>query len=315
MRRSSRLPLVVGLLLLLVLVGAGYLYLSGYFGETPGGGLEVTATPVPTMRIVVPNRNVQAETVLKPSYVEENFGYKDVLENEVPSDKDIVIVQKGQLYNKVSRVPLDADQYMRQDQFADASLSYLIPEGKRAFPVLVDRYSGVMGEIVPQDFVDVVLSGPIELHYPRAYPPEYDAMNRPPIEIAPTSMIMNSVKTLIQDVEVLQVTVLSVTQQPIEGRPTPTPLPEGAEAPEEEGPLPTRWVVILAVDDQQAEILQFAVAERMGLQLILRPRGDHNLVATRGITTWILIESYGLPVPQAVPYEVTPGSVPRGYIP
>jgi hypothetical protein len=114
---------------------------------------------------------------------------------------------------------------------------------------------------------------------------------------------------------VLEVIVLTVTQQPMEGRPTPTPVPEGMETIPEEEVLPSTWIFILAVDDQQAEILQFAVNQEMDTQLILRPRGDHNLVATRGITTWILIESYGLPVPQNVPYPVRAGGLPAGSIP
>lgn len=316
MRRSGRLSLMIGLLLLVVIVVAGYLYLSGGLDSLTGGGgggVDLAPTPTPAIRIVVARRVVSIDTVLKPAYVEENFDTKEVPASEVTAEN--VITKKSQLYNKVARATLDPDVFLREDQFVDASLSYLIPEGKRAFPLLVDRFSGVVGRVVQEDFVDVIVSGDIELQYPQQFPPQYDELDRTPLNINPPSVTLLSAKTVLQDVQVLEVIVLTVTQEPVEGRPTPTPLPAGMESLVEEPALPSTWIFILAVDDQQAEILQFAVNQKMQTQLVLRPRGDHNLVATRGITTWILIESYGLPVPQNVPYPVRAGGLPAGSIP
>jgi pilus assembly protein CpaB len=55
--------------------------------------------------------------------------------------------------------------------------------------------------------------------------------------------------------------------------------------------------LILAVTDQQAEILKFSIERGTGITLVLRGRGDTANETTLGATLDLLVSNFGLPLP------------------
>ena len=126
--------------------------------------------------------------------------------------------------------------------------------------------------------------------------------------LSPVSLL--AVKTILQDIQILEVIPLTTTTSSAQ-QPGPTPTAAQPLAVQE----PTSWILILAVDDQQAEILKFAQDQQMSYQLLLRAREDHATATTQGITSKILVETYGLPKPELLPYDISAGQLPSGVIP
>jgi pilus assembly protein CpaB len=322
--------MLLGVLLLVAVIVIGYLYLSGGLGI--GGPAEPTPKPtafgaptaVPMIQIVVANQPIPINTILTADLIEQYFELKQVPRDEVTMENPVFTPE--QLRDKVTVTSLEPNVPLRRSQFMGVSLSHRIPQGKRAVTLVLEEwaYGFIDLGIVRGDFVDVIVSGPIQLNFPQPYPPceqreglegleVVEAMPCPPL--SPVALL--SVKTVLQDIEVLD--VISITETVVEEPPTP----EEAEATTEgEGPPPTPtpspptgWIIILAVTDQQAEVVDFALGEGMGVDFLVRARGDHSLETTTGITTWILIDTYGVPVPRLIPYEIQPGDVPEGIIP
>lgn len=328
-RRKSRVPMLLGLLLLVAVIVIGYLYLSGGLGGAGGAAATPTTssiavpTAIPRIEVVVANQTIPANTILTLELIDQYFEYRQFPRDEVTMENPVFTFD--QLRNKVTLTTVQPDVPIRRSEFMAVSLSHRIPQGKRAVSLVLDEwaYGFVAFGIVEGDFVDLIVSGPIELHFPEPYPPcetqegpegEQQILEAMPCpSISPVSLL--SVKTVLQDIEVLQ--VISITESVVEQPPAPQ-----TEQTEEEGPPPTPtpsppsgWIVILAVTDQQAEVVEFAQDEGMEIDFLVRARGDHSLESTTGITAWILIDTYGVPVPRMIPYEVQPGEVPEGTIP
>lgn len=313
-RKSGRTVLLLGLILIVVLIVVGYVVVSGGGGGL--GGLSLTPpspTAIPTKSVLVPKEDIEAGRYISETLLETTFIYSDVEQSGVAAEADVV-VSRSQIQGMVAKDLLRKGEPMRLKQFVAAGLSFRIPAGKRAFPVEVDRYSGIVGRIVEKDHVDVILSGIIEEYLPQEFPlcqacqlpgacPQNICKNFPQTNIEPFRLL--SVKTLIQNVEVLE--VITFTVEPLKNV-TPTPGPAG---------LPSGWILILAVDPEQAEVLRFAKDQGMSTQFLLRRRGDESTVETRGITTWILIDTYKMPSPRLVPYELDrlQGALPANIIP
>ena len=218
-----------------------------------------------------------------------------------------VIGSERQLIGYVTLVEIRPGEMLHTSQFTPATLAHRIPKGRRAVPLKVDRYTGVVGKLKAGDYVDIVFSGYLELHYPQVFPPSPE---EPPVFLGPVSLL--AVKTILQDIQILEVVPITATVAAGTARPQPTPS-EGAPSPT--GVIPTEWILILAVTNEEAEVLRFIQDQGMSYQLLLRASGDHTTVATQGVTTKILVQTYGVPIPANLRYEISPGQLPSGIIP
>lgn len=61
--------------------------------------------------------------------------------------------------------------------------------------------------------------------------------------------------------------------------------------------MPGNWIIVVAVTDQEAEVLSFALSRSIGISTLLRPTGDHATDRTVGATLRILVDNYGMPLP------------------
>lgn len=87
-RRSNRLFLIVGLLLLAVILVGGYLYLSGQLTQEVIENPQVLVqdTPIPMVRVVVARQSIPANTVLTSAEVEQYFETQDVERTELQGE-------------------------------------------------------------------------------------------------------------------------------------------------------------------------------------------------------------------------------------
>ena len=73
---------------------------------------------------------------------------------------------------------------------------------------------------------------------------------------------------------------------------------DGSTQPAGDTLIPGSWVVVLAVTDQEAEIIRYSLQQASSMALVLRGRGDTTVEQTLGVTLNILVSQYGLPEPQ-----------------
>jgi pilus assembly protein CpaB len=195
-------------------------------------------------------------------------------------------------------------------------------------PVQVDNLSGVADQIRPGDFVDILGSFEIQRTIIR---PSFGDNNQ--IILKEEPLTGRSVKTLIQNVQVLQVLKPAAPQgtpgqeaapppaqqqgppqtdasgQPIQqgqqGQPT-----QQSTGPQTTGTFqPGEWILTLALTDQQAEVLKFSV-DAGAISLVLRGRGDTAVDTTIGATLSLLVTQFGLPLPGvAVPEVISPSDL------
>jgi pilus assembly protein CpaB len=204
----------------------------------------------------------------------------------------------------------------------------------KAYPLEVDSFTGVSDQIREGDSVDVLVtfkvkrrvylpSVPRELPTPR--PPvitndgtviEDTVADQPPESLAGAGGLEErdffTTKTIVQHAKVLNVLhPPTPTPQPVQDdngdSKKDAPPPETAPAPatnnpeEEARPKSVRtgtWQVVIAVTDQQAELIEYAKHAEGQITLVLRGAGDNSHEETIGASFDLLFSEFGLPLPE-----------------
>ncbi|HEX9439173.1 MAG TPA: Flp pilus assembly protein CpaB [Roseiflexaceae bacterium] len=330
MRRGGRLFLLLGILI----IAAGALI---YFVISQPQLTSPELTPQPTQelkrKIVIARIDIPNNTVLTDT--ETFLGTADIPEAEFNSAAGQYFTSPNELLNKQTLRQINFNERIRKDDVTDPGLSSQIPTAQanrarvKAITFQVNNLSGVADQIKPGDFVDVLSSFIVKRTFLR---PGFNEQNQ--IVIKEDPFEGQTTKTLLQNVQVLRI----LKPAPVEGTPTPG-------GPAEAGPPPTNasgqpaqpgqegaaqgttvggapnaantfqqgnWLLVLAVTDQQAEILKFSLEQGTGLTLVLRGRGDSATETTIGATLDLLVSQFGLPLPQpaepavAAPNALTP---------
>lgn len=210
------------------------------------------------------------------------------------------------------------------------------PERSRpkAYPLTVSSLTGVGDRLNKGDLVDVVATFRVERRMylpPKAIvaapiSPEDEAQQdtealtegeEPTATPLPMLELQGSetqefvtTKTIVQKVKVLAI---------LRPKPVPAPPPEEMPVDEDGNPIPPTptpeppppdmagepgfitegdWQVVLAVNNQQAELLEFAQKTEATLTLVLRGSGDTAYESTIGASFDLLISEFGLPLPE-----------------
>jgi pilus assembly protein CpaB len=323
MRRGGRLLLLLAILV--IVAGALIFFVISQPQVTPQ---EVTPQPTEelTRSIVVARIDIPANTVITDTITYLNT--REIPESEFNAAPGQYFTDASQVVNKQTVRQVNFDQPIRRADIIDPGLSIQIPTAQagqtrpKAIPLRVNSESGVADLIRPGDFVDVLATFEVQVTIIR---PGFDENNQ--IILREEPFTGRSTKTLIQNVQVLQILKPAVPQgTPTAGEAAPPPAEpqSGPPATDESGqpigqgtaePPPGstgtfqegEWLLVLAVTDQQAEILEFS-GETGIITLVLRGRGDTALEQTIGSTLEILVAQYGLPVPGAVPPVVIPAT-------
>ncbi|HKP51158.1 MAG TPA: Flp pilus assembly protein CpaB [Chloroflexia bacterium] len=262
--------------------------------------------------IVVAKKDIPAYTVLDDS----NLGLLEVEASTAPLD---AVTDPALLHKKLSNVRLAVNKPVLESQVSSVGFSNTLAKGEKAFSLPVNSRNTFADGISEGDHVDVLWTNMFKVNVP------YRAEEG---KIKYEKDVYTSTKTLLQDVKVIRVVSL---------RPSlPQPNGGGAEggaqtAGNNQQPQPSlsslyedyapySAVLVLAVSDQQVELLKYAQDTGEGqLDLTLRSsaplrdadgnpvkdasgneiRGDHDIEKTTGLTIDLLVESYGLIPPPA----------------
>ncbi len=325
MRRGGRLLLLLGVLI--AALAALVLYVVLVNGS-PVNTAQLTTPTVELRRSVVTAlADIPAGTVLSDTAL---LATEDIPESQYNANPNQYFLSAGDLQRKITLRAIAANQPIRQDDVTDAGLSLQIPpaqEGQprpKAFAFQVNNLSGVADQIRPNDFVDVLATFDITAPVFRpSFNPDGSQIT------TEQDVTASSTKTLVQNVQVLKILK---PQAPPEG--TPTPGGQGSAAPETDASgqpvqngqgqqgqqgqgaptgntfAPGTWLLVLAVTDQQAEVIKYAVERGNGMTLVLRGRGDTAVENTIGTTLDILISQFGLPEPR----PIAPGVITSGQL-
>ena len=324
MRRGGRLFLLLGIL---ILVAAALAYFVLSQPQNPSPELVAAPTQEIKKKIVVARIDIPANTILTDT--ETFLGVIDIPESEFNAGQGQYFEATSDLLNKQTVRQINFNERITRSDITEPGLSILIPTAQpnqprpKAVPVSVDSLSGVADQVRPGDFVDILTTIEIQRTIIR---PGFGENNQ--IIFKEDSITGKSVKTLIQNVQVLQVLKPAVPQG--------TPGAEGsapAPAAQEQGPPQTdangqpiqpgqagqptqqtgpkttgtfqagNWILMLALTDQQAEIVKFST-ESGTISLALRGRGDTAVDNTIGATLSLLVSQFGLPLPGGAEPEV-----------
>lgn len=293
----------------------------------PGSGLSLAAQPAqlpPTPEPMVPaikaEIDIPAGTVLSTT--------DGLLKSEmVPASQflpDLNLASLEEARNMVVTSEIKANELVRKDMLRKAGLSQKIPPAApgqpslKAFPIQVNSLSGVADLIQPGDFVDILASFNLDVvTFTPGAPQQAEGGARIDSIVERTSN-EGATKVLLQDVEVLDVIKPA---PPAEGQgegeaPAPTPVPQQGEGQAVAPPPSTagntlnagNWIIIVAVTNQEAEVLRFALDRGIGITTVLRRAGDHTTERTVGATMRILIDNYGMPVPSFMQVSQQPAT-------
>lgn len=219
------------------------------------GGDEKTAASA-TTKVVVAGEDIAARTTLDADMLKVA---------DVPTDS----VLKGtfsdidDLDGQVTRYPLISGEQVTATKIGvqkddETGLSFVFPQGMRAFSIQVSEESSVGGLILPGDLVDII-----------------GILDEGTVGI-------DKAVTLVQGVEVLAVAQEAQEAIPA-ARPTGTPTPSAVtgtlgERPEDVEANPKARTVTLAVTQEQAQLLALVQAKG-DLALSLRSFGDKAQVS------------------------------------
>jgi len=257
------------LALLFALIAAVLVFVA--LNQSSGNGDETSASA--TTKVVVAAHNIAARTALKSNMLEVA---------DIPTDSvlDGTFSNTDDLEGQVTRYPLVSGQQVVASQIGiqnkdDTGLSFVVPQGMRAFSVSVSEETGVGGMILPGDLVDVIAI------------------------LDEGTVGVDKAVTIVQNVEVLA--VAQKAQEPIppaqaQGEATPEASGTLGERPKDASANPSARTVTLAVTPEQAQIL--ALVHTQGeVALSLRSFGDRSPVVTAETN----LIPYG-----AVPQPLTP---------
>lgn len=329
MRRGGVLILLIGLILI---VGAVALFLflqpTGNIGglggaQAPTG--EILPTEPPEVEVVRARVDIPANTVITDSTT--LLEVVTIPQSEFDSEENFSTV--GEIEGQLTVRPFRANEAIVQSGLVDPGLSQQIPTAEadrardKAYPFVVNNLTGVADQVKPGDFVDVVatfnVARPVSTVTESQAQPTDDGTTPADVNTnVVADQTLRSTKTIVQRAQVIR-----IVRPPVETEPTPeggAPAPEAAPPIDDTGQpiqppadsaaaggLVTQgtWTLVLAVNDQEAELMEFAISAEARLVLVLRGAGDTDFEPTSGVTLDLLIAEFGLPLPQPLdPYVV-----------
>jgi pilus assembly protein CpaB len=323
MRRGGRLFLLLGIL---ILVAAALAYFVLSQPQSPSPDLIPTPTVEIKKKIIIARIDIPSNTILTDT--ETFLSEIDIPESEFIAASGQYFENANDLLNKQTVRQINFNERITRSDITEPGLSILIPTAQpnqprpKAVPLLVDSLSGVADQIRPGDFVDILTTIEIQRTIIR---PGFGENNQ--IIFKEEPLTGKSVKTLIQNVQVLQVLRPAAPEgTPGQGSNAPPaaeqqgppatdasgqPIPPGqaGQPTQQTGPKttgtfqPGDWILTLALTDQQAEIVKFST-ESGTISLALRGRGDTAVDNTIGATLSLLVEQFGLPLPGVAVPEV-----------
>lgn len=329
-------------LMVLIIGGGGFLLVTrsgGGGGNLPFGPGRAETTPTattePRVGVVEARIEIQAGTFITNTEL-FGLGIRQIPQRDL--DTETMFTNLSDVQNKVA-VRSIPPGIVRREDFTEPGLSQNIPTPgpdeavrAKAYPLQVDNLSGVADQVRPGDFVDVVAT---LLTQRRVYVPT--ALEENIIRFTVEQESFLTTKTIVQNAEVLRIlrparrvaaegTPEAGDEVQAEGEPgrgspqtDESGRPAGTQGQDNAGETITQgsWTLVLALTDQEAELIEFAQASRQfaggennatRLSLVLRGSGDRQAETTAGASMDIVINQIGLPLPEPMPAAPLNGS-------
>jgi pilus assembly protein CpaB len=310
---ASRIIIIVVVLVLLLAAagGAAFFLLGGQQpGETGGQGGQQQEEPEeePGVPVIIAAIDIPANTVITDT--ETLLTEQEIPESDFEDNSSQYLTSMLEIEDKLLTRSVNAGRPILRNDLITPGLSRQIPPADdedepapKAYPLEVDNLSGVADQITPGDFVDVIATYGLE---------QYIAVTEDRIE---TSTFYTT-KTVVQQAEVLRIIRPASGAPSEEGAETAPgadvqPPPEEPQVDEQGRPIPPNeaagagnitqgtWTIILAVSNQEAEVLQYTRNELLASEyaLALRSADDDEIEDTLGVTLNILYRDFDVPVP------------------
>ena len=288
MKRSNRLVILVGVLLA-VLAFVGIVVLLGQ----PKSSETVKKQ---TVDVLVATQDIAIGDSVTPALVEVKAVDPAAVLGTRFSDP-------SQLTGTPALFPIGAGSQVSKEAVGGGAgtgtcIACQLKPGEKAIAFQVDPVTGLDFLLQPGDHIDIIFRGEVQVVQQTADSIGTDQPRFEPVaglESAPT------VKTLLQDKRVLYVSATKI--KPI-ADPNATPVP--GQAGKAEAVL-TSIVVIFAGSDADAEVVKFAQSDvnTTGvLTAVLRRTDDQVIEDTTGVTFKILVERFGIPVPDIIQVQI-----------
>jgi Flp pilus assembly protein CpaB len=287
-KRSNRLVILVGVLLA-VLAFVGIVVLLGQ-GKTPSQEV------VRTVKVLVATKNIDIGEAVTPALV----AVKEIDPEAVVGTR---FSDPSQLTGSPALYPILKDAQVSQESVglgarANVCIECQLQPGEKAIAFQVDRVTGLDFLIQAGDHIDIVYRAEITPLQPTA-----DTVDAGPgeqqrfepvtgLESAPT------VKTLLQNKRVLYVSATRIKSL-VDANATPSP---GQANTQTQASIET-VIIVFAGTDADAEAVKFAQTDQSiigPLTAILRSTDDEESEDTTGITLKILVDTFGIPIPEII---------------
>jgi pilus assembly protein CpaB len=286
-KRSNRLVILVGVLLAVV----AFVGIVVLLGNKPTGPGQVETS---TVNVLVAKADIAIGDSVTPDKVE----VKAVNPDEVSGTR---FGDPSQLTGKPALFPVPKGTQVSQEAVGltnNYCIACQLQPGEKAIAFQVDPVTGLDFLVQPGDHIDIVFRSDITVLQQTADSagsgnPRYEPVTG--LEAAPT------VKTLLQNKRVLYVSATKI--QPV-ANPNATPAPGSTDATA--NPIAS-VVVIFAGSDADAELIKFAQTDNTvigRLSAILRNTKDDAQETTTGVTLKILVDTFGIPIPQIIQVAV-----------
>jgi pilus assembly protein CpaB len=259
-RRMLLLALVAGIVAAILV----YVALTRESESTGGGAAGGAASTVPA---VVAKQDIPARTKITTAMV----GLRQM---PVDNRSELAYTDVSEVVGRVTRYPIATSEQVLTTKVVALegaaatgdSLSYIIPEGRRAISIEVSEVVSSGGLVLPGDYVDVI--GVFDVEFS-------NATGQKETEDKYFSRV------ILQNVEVLAVAQTLVDAAPEAGTATEADGEPGAAEPTSEqrarnteaAPEPKADTVTVSVTSQEAQLL-FLAEENGTLRLAVRPYGD-----------------------------------------
>lgn len=318
MRRGGILILLLGLILI---GGAVALFLFLQPGLLTGGAaqgptLVAEPTPIPEVSVVRARSDLNAGLILSddPTQLE----VAQIPQTEFNPDENFSTI--AEVVGLLTTRPFQRNTALVRSALTTPGLSQRIPTPEadrpndKAYPLIVDSLSGVADQITEGDFVDIVATFNVARAVISIQPTAPPAPDGTQLSGATSSTELQNfdvTKTIVQRVQVLR-----LLRPPVDTSATPDPnVPVETDeegrviepADQEPGGATTtagQWTLVVAVNDQEVELIEFAVATEARITLVLRGAGDTAFEPTLGVTLDLLVAEFGLPLPRPLPPRI-----------
>ncbi len=329
-RGSNSLLIILAIFLLLGAAAVGYfMFLGSSAGASPFSAAKAPPTVAPPQQIVQAVVDIKTGTVISTT--------NDLLKMTEISGEDFARNPKAyfttleDVKGQKALQDLAGGKPILRTAVGPAGLADRIPppvpgrEALHAFPIQLSTLTGVADMIQPGDYVDIMASFnqnvmTIRPGLPLTLTKELSGAGATGSGTLYTNQdtVEGSTKVLLQDIQILD--VLHPAPPPAAGTPTVAAAPAAAPAPLQtpqavQKPVNASgtdlvggsWVAVVAVTNQEAEVLRFTLDRGIGISTLLRRSGDHTQQRTVGATLRILIDNFGMPIGSTLPASQHPG--------